>query len=418
MNRAKDEMEWASGERKIGLQQPFIFSISLPKNRHDPCTLHRIGVRWEILLQGGIPVEQLNLLFKKELELIHKKYPNLRAARKRKMTISIDHMDLKNSCNYVAPKDVWATEMQYNIDSFIQELIPRINQLLAGNILSPWIVGQILTGILTTLITRYEKSRAFWLASRLVDGSIRTFKSILENGARRQKHENFFSLIFNQYQRLFILINYEISVSRKLVDYRLPLFFLMIYFSHENNEAARNDLWDCISNHDIFGEEFYAYWEKRGYSYSEIRDFEKTVFPDLEIQHQYPMSPLNQTPLFLGTPVFLSPIIILQSPPPTLLYRVEPQYSPVNLVLPPTSINYTAPMQIHPVTERELRIAHPGDKESKNTPSFHRISPQLQNFLRSNLSSNTQGLLVNPLPAPTPDLPLSITTSSTLSIRK
>lgn len=257
-----------------------------------------------------------------------------------------------------------------------------------------------------TLFARlYEKSGAYWLASRLVDGSILTFKNILKDRDQPWKHKNFFSFIFNDYQRLFNLGNYGISVSHRLVDFGLPLTFLKdIYFMHENNEEARNDLWDwCINEQDFFGKKFYEYWQERGYLHSEIADFENTVSPYLrpseekcevpensDVQCQYPvMYPSSPSPLFLGTPVFLSPITAGQSA--SMFIRIEPYYSPVLPLLPPTSTIETVSLN-----ELQSRVAHIGDKKSEDVTPPQSISRQLKKSLTTeNFSKNTQGIMVH-----------------------
>jgi hypothetical protein len=385
---------------EIKYDSPFIFSIFFPKNHRNQPKWYRTGIRWDVFLKDHIPVEQLNFIFRRELKRIQKKYPNLCVARNK---------NLRNSCHYVAPEGTWTQEIKYNVETFIHELIPRMNSLLANGALSSWIAAQLLTGILTTLSEQYQNSKNFfWLALQLVNGTIVTFKNILENPTRLGKQENFFSFIFNLYQQL--LENYGISVSHKLVDFELPLTFLKdIYFKHENNRAARKDLWDwCTDQQDFFGEKFYGYWHERGYCYSEISHFEKSILPYLgsseleseatDILSAESVYPLTLGPLFPSPTVFSSPMMTEQSLPATPLftYRIGPPYSPILLWLSPIPTNYIMPAQppsFLPVPQS--RVAHFRDSKNENTPTPS-IFQQLKSSMETgSFSQNTQGLLVN-----------------------
>jgi hypothetical protein len=390
---------------EIKYDSPFIFSISFPNGHRNQPKWYRTGIRWDFLLKDNISVEQLNFIFKRELKRIQKKYPNLHIARNK---------NLRNSCHYIAPEGMWTLEIKYNVETFIHEFIPRINSLLSNGALSSWIAAQLITGILTTLSQQYQKSKTFiWLASQLVNGSIMTFKNILENPARPRKQENFFSFIFNLYQQL--LGDYGISVSHKLVDLGLPSTFLKdIYFKHENNHAARKDLWDwCTDQQDFFGEKFYGYWHERGYCHSDISHFEKSILPYLGsseesettdlLSAEYEYSPqqnfysqFNSSPLFLCTTVVSSPIVSNQSLPTTPIYRIEPSYSPVLLWLSPMPMSYVASTEMPSLTAPQDRVAHIRDSKAESATTPQGISQQLKNSLEiRRFSQNTQGLLVN-----------------------
>lgn len=356
-----------------------LYTIANPRNRNCPPS-YRIGIHWETLLKDNIPVKQLNYLFKKEMKSIYNKNPSFRWNGAR---------NLRNYCNYIAPAGVWARELKFDIDTFIHALIPRINNLFTHGILSSQMAAQLLRGILNEYAERYQNPRAFiWMASRLVDGSIITFKRILEDSARLYKYENFFSFIFNHYQRL--LGNYGISVSRKLVDFKLPLDFLKnIYFKHQNNEEARQDLWSWgIAKQDFFGEKFYAYWQDNGYAQTEVNKFENSVLPYLgpyedESEYDEPQRPhtvvyqLSPSPLLLSTP-FLSSVHGQQA-------------------LSTMLVLYFLPPAVEHNTPFIYRVAHVGEQNPENTaaPAAHIISPQLKNSLRTgNFSTYRPGFLV------------------------
>ncbi len=257
----------------------FIFTIGQSHHyraRTLPYLL-RTGVKWQSLLGTLISVPELKKAFWGEWTKVLKRYPRMRNSHRYK----IINRELMPTYNFIAPEWSWIEEFHIERLSFIQDFIPRFQQLLIEQILPCWIVVQIIPPLLDKITKKLSKKDAIDLGRRFLKATIEAFQSTRQEGYVFYKFENFYSFIFNLLQESFTSNGLRISVSKTLVYYQVSVTFLKdVYAQHPNNFAARKDLWKWFTqDKDFFGDDFDKYWLDRGYTASEIESFKKVVIP-------------------------------------------------------------------------------------------------------------------------------------------
>ncbi len=339
------------------MTKDFEFSVTPLKHPCEEFTYGtRIGIHWELLLENTASIAQIHLIFKYRLENILEQYPKLYLSGK---------SNLRSACHYIAPEYVWYQKLKFDMEIFLHEYIPRINDLLAHGVLSTWMAAKLLTGVVRALSNQHKSSRIFfWLATRLVESFAITFKKILENPKKINKYENFFSFIFNHYQHLVKFCG--ISVLRILVNFGLPLYFMQeIYLQYKDNNAARKDLQNWTNTElNSFINEFKLYCEENGYNEFDLNNFIKVILTyraDLKNKSKDLDFQINFSPLTLGSSSFISPLTdqklmpligILQFNLPTMqFYKLAERVAPINAL---NSAHNQTPQKISPVLKNCL----------------------------------------------------------------
>ncbi len=234
----------------------FVFSVFI--NEQKMLGL-KTGVRLQPLLRSRIEISELNGEFWQHLRSIEQRYLLSANPKKNNSSLSTAPID------YVFPPD-WINEINLDSDTFVDIFLPRLKQLLLNRAFSHSILEQVIKPILTKIMQKHEKQKANRLGKILLREFINSFKKVSAGPQWR-----FYSFVFNLLQETFSKNNYYISVSKFLVDSRLPLRFLTSnYFSHPKNVAARQDLLLWFQE-DFSGKEFINYWLAKHYPIEGIK---------------------------------------------------------------------------------------------------------------------------------------------------
>ena len=122
--------------------------------------------------------------------------------------------------------------MESKDEKSVSKYISRASSLFAYRVLNPWVSSQLIEGLL--------KCGTLQQSLNFLETVIIIFSNILKDSCQQYKDANYFSFLFNQFQ-IELDRHYQHSVSAHLLINGLPINFLMNYFLHEHNEAARND---------------------------------------------------------------------------------------------------------------------------------------------------------------------------------
>lgn len=243
---------------------------------------YRLGIDFNFIFNQKISVTSLDEFLSWELSVIRDKFPNLLFTHSLNEKITGNKLVI-SQCNYFAPEGKWIESLK-NVDNFtLHSYIDRLQQLLSYSLLSYWQVAEFVELFLKMIARNYPQT-ANQLGFALLDAVIAAYLNFKLIKVR-QPH-NFYSFVFNEIQKYFVIHDYKISISKSLVSVGLPIDFLISFFTHPKNNAARQDLfkWGHEQPGIGFADSFDQFWVDSSYSYDEIENFKRMVLPYLSFK--------------------------------------------------------------------------------------------------------------------------------------
>ncbi len=259
----------------------------------------RIGINFNLLFNLKISIQHLNTLISTDLKNIQKNNPTLSLINSLKPRINWSQGTLLVwHCNFFTPENDWFESLQQAETVILWKYVKRFGFLLSFRKLSFWQATAFVEAFLSVVSKKYHPLLAHELACHLLDSTLVSYVSFLNPS------NNFYSFVFNDFQKYFSQYGYNISISKALVTANFSVDFLINFFTHNHNQVARRDLWDWGHEDSgvAFNDNFNQFWLDNSYSVGEIEFFKKKVLPDLGLQKPSDFKQSTNTQIFLPTP--------------------------------------------------------------------------------------------------------------------